>query len=133
MRVFLFQTAKGLFSSSGGYRSNLMLLKYLASRGHAAAQLCYVWDGEVENYCDEMVANGMDPELEFDKVTVPVDDDTNVDLRTYSFIDADGLRNLAINLADFHKILPDQELAKDAARFIEVSIHHRILALCTGP
>ncbi|KAJ4518130.1 hypothetical protein HRR83_003415 [Exophiala dermatitidis] len=119
MRVFLFQTAKGLFSSSGGYRSNLMLLKYLASRGHAAAQLCYVWDGEVENYCDEMVANGMDPELEFDKVTVPVDDDTNVDLRTYSFIDADGLRNLAINLADFHKILPDQELAKDAARFIE--------------
>lgn len=50
MRVFLVQTAKGLFSSSGGYKSSICLLRHLASRGHTVRQLCYLYRGEVDAY-----------------------------------------------------------------------------------
>jgi hypothetical protein len=50
MRVFLIQTAKGLFSSSGGYKANICLLRFLASRGHSVRQLCYSYHDEVETY-----------------------------------------------------------------------------------
>ncbi|KAF5668278.1 glycosyltransferase family 4 [Fusarium denticulatum] len=52
MRVFLVQTAKGLFSSSGGYKANHALLRYLSSRGHCVRQLCYSYRGEVDSYMD---------------------------------------------------------------------------------
>jgi hypothetical protein len=50
MRIFLVQTAKGLLSSSGGYKANISLLRHLASRGHSVRQLCYSYRGEAEAY-----------------------------------------------------------------------------------
>ncbi|KAF4960830.1 hypothetical protein FGADI_663 [Fusarium gaditjirri] len=58
MRIFLVQTAKGLFSSSGGYRANNALLRYLSSRGHRVRQLCYSYDGEVEHYLQNTDSSG---------------------------------------------------------------------------
>jgi hypothetical protein len=57
MRVFLIQTAKGLFSSSGGYKANICLLRYLASRGHLVRQLCYPYRDEVETYVQQLGEN----------------------------------------------------------------------------
>ncbi|KAJ4320243.1 hypothetical protein N0V94_003507 [Neodidymelliopsis sp. IMI 364377] len=54
LRVFLIQTAKGLFSSSGGYKANLCLLRYLASRGYSVRQICYSHRGEIEAYIQTM-------------------------------------------------------------------------------
>jgi len=59
MRVFLIQTAKGLFSSSGGYKANICLLRHLASRGHTVRQLCYFYRGEVETYVQKMAKSGL--------------------------------------------------------------------------
>ncbi|KIY00057.1 uncharacterized protein Z520_03742 [Fonsecaea multimorphosa CBS 102226] len=119
MRVFLFQTAKGLSSSSGGYKVNQSLLKYLAHRKHTAAQLCYVWDSDIEAYCDEMIAIGRKPDLETRVVSMPVDEGSEVHLRTYTFTDDDGVKNIAINASDFSEALPDKVLARDTARLIE--------------
>ncbi|KAH9909323.1 hypothetical protein F4778DRAFT_224518 [Xylariomycetidae sp. FL2044] len=63
MRVFLCQTAKGIFSSSGGYKANICLLRYLASRGHCVRQLCYACRGEVERYVHMARNEGWDPRL----------------------------------------------------------------------
>ncbi|KAI0163952.1 hypothetical protein GGR57DRAFT_489673 [Xylariaceae sp. FL1272] len=63
MRVFLVQTAKGLFSSSGGYKANICLLRYLASRGHRVRQLCYSCRGEVEEYVQSATRDGWNPRL----------------------------------------------------------------------
>ncbi|KIW11002.1 hypothetical protein PV08_10301 [Exophiala spinifera] len=119
MRVFLFQTAKGLSSSSGGYKSNLSLLKYLAHRKHAVAQLCYVWDSDIDSYYAEMAAAGLEPDFETRVISMPADDSTEVLIRTYTFTTSDGVRNVAFNASDFMKALPDNVLARDTARFIE--------------
>ncbi len=120
MRVFLVQTAKGLSSSSGGYRANLSLLKYLAHRGHVAAQLCFVWDQEVKAYCDEMVIAGLKPDLETRNVWMPIDEHSGINMRAYTFASIDGVKNVAINASDFEKALPDKVMASDTARLIEV-------------
>jgi hypothetical protein len=120
MRVFLVQTAKGLSSSSGGYRANLSLLKYLAHRGHAAAQLCFVWDQEVKAYCDEMVIAGLKPDLQAQNVWMPIDERSGISMRTYTFTSIDGVKNVAINASDFEKALPNNVVAGDTAKLIEV-------------
>jgi hypothetical protein len=58
MRVFLVQTAKGLFSSSGGYKANICLLRYLASQGHSVRQLCYSHRGEADAVARTMAKSG---------------------------------------------------------------------------
>ncbi|KAK5228797.1 hypothetical protein LTR72_002684 [Exophiala xenobiotica] len=121
MRVFLVQTAKGLSSSSGGYRANLSLLKYLAHRGHAAAQLCFVWDQEVKAYCDEMVIAGLKPDLQAQNVWMPIDERSGISMRTYTFTSIDGVKNVAINASDFEKALPNNVVAGDTAKLIEKS------------
>ncbi|KAM3068412.1 hypothetical protein ACMFMF_009227 [Clarireedia jacksonii] len=64
MRVYLVQTAKGLFSSSGGYKANLCFLRHLASRGHSVRQLCYSHRSEVDAYIRTMArSGGHDPQL----------------------------------------------------------------------
>ncbi|ETI26653.1 hypothetical protein G647_10414 [Cladophialophora carrionii CBS 160.54] len=100
MRVFLFQTAKGLSSSSGGYKANLSLLKYLAHRKHTTAQICYVWDSDIEAYCDEMIATGPKPDLETRVISMPVDECFEAHIRTYMFTDDDRVKNIAINASD---------------------------------
>ncbi|KAH6641955.1 hypothetical protein C7974DRAFT_446230 [Boeremia exigua] len=63
LKVFLIQTAKGLFSSSGGYKANLCFLRFLASRGHSVRQLCYPHRGEVDTYVQTLARYGdRDPE-----------------------------------------------------------------------
>ncbi|KAF3001789.1 hypothetical protein E8E13_001757 [Curvularia kusanoi] len=60
LRVFVVQTAKGLFSSSGGYKANICLLRYLASRGHSVRQICYPHRGEVKAYVQKVAKHGGD-------------------------------------------------------------------------
>ncbi|KAK6085047.1 hypothetical protein SCUP515_00865 [Seiridium cupressi] len=62
MRVFLIQTARGLFPSSGGYNANIILLRCLASRGHSVPQFCYSYRDEFETY-GQMLANSGRPSL----------------------------------------------------------------------
>jgi hypothetical protein len=57
MRVLLCQSAKGLFSPSGGYRSNLAVLR-LASRGHVVQQIVYAYEREIHDYFAEEERKG---------------------------------------------------------------------------
>jgi hypothetical protein len=57
-RVFLIQTAKGLESPSGGYKANISLVRYLASRGHIVRQICQPSRGEVDAYIKKVAESG---------------------------------------------------------------------------
>jgi hypothetical protein len=120
MRVLLLQTAKGLSSSSGGYKANLSLLRYLAYRKHATAQLCFVWDSDISAYCDEKTTAGKNFDLETGIISMPVNETTEAFIRTYSFTDDEGIKNIAINASDFMEAVPEEDLAHETARFIEV-------------
>ncbi|KAK4238136.1 glycosyltransferase [Achaetomium macrosporum] len=63
MRVFLVQTAQGLTPSSGGYKANVNLLRSLSTEGHAAAQICYAHDEEVEHYARRAEVKGVKPDV----------------------------------------------------------------------
>ncbi|RIA97239.1 Glycosyltransferase Family 4 protein [Glomus cerebriforme] len=63
LRVFLIQTASGLFSTSGGHRANYYLLSSLASKGHTCRSfvLCSKNDllsAHVDNYTEEQYCFG---------------------------------------------------------------------------
>ncbi|KXJ86015.1 hypothetical protein Micbo1qcDRAFT_126946 [Microdochium bolleyi] len=58
MHILLFQTAKGLFPSSGGYRANNSLLRYLSSKGHRVRQICYSTQEEVQAYVRRAAKSG---------------------------------------------------------------------------
>ncbi|MCJ1245896.1 hypothetical protein MMC30_003100 [Trapelia coarctata] len=58
MRVLLYQSAKGLFASSGGYKSNLTVIRHLASRGHIVQQVVFAHEFEIQDYCMEEKLKG---------------------------------------------------------------------------
>ncbi|KAL1836253.1 hypothetical protein VTJ49DRAFT_5384 [Mycothermus thermophilus] len=63
MRIFLVQTAHGLYAPSGGYRSNYGFLRQLGAYGHAVGQTCYAFDNEIDDAVAKARANGVDPQV----------------------------------------------------------------------
>lgn len=53
IRVLLYQSAKDLFVSSSGYKSNFTVLRYLASQGHTVQQVVYAYEYEIQNHSIE--------------------------------------------------------------------------------
>jgi len=121
MRVFLFQTAKGLFASSGGYKANLSILRHASSQGHATAQMCYAYRDEVKYYCTEMEAEGRKPSLTRSTLQVPLDDGSSTGVIIYVFVNKEGIRVIALDLDDFEKAFPKKLMASETTDFVDVS------------
>ncbi|KAJ4288702.1 hypothetical protein N0V88_007236 [Collariella sp. IMI 366227] len=94
LRVLLVQTAQGLSPSSGGYKANINLLRALTSQGHAAAQICYGRQDEIEQFIDRANFKG----IELNKSSKPlslVDKEGFVfDSFTKMFHDEDNVYNV---------------------------------------
>ncbi|KLO81405.1 Uncharacterized protein LW93_8114 [Fusarium fujikuroi] len=123
MRVFLIQTAKGLFSSSGGYKANHALLRYLASRGHCVRQLCYSYRGEVESYMDR--SDEVDTRFRKGVLHMRSDSDKpGQDVQVHELCMEDGVETLALDSEGFDaafggKVESPNQLAKMSAEYIE--------------
>ncbi|TVY77903.1 hypothetical protein Focb16_v006358 [Fusarium oxysporum f. sp. cubense] len=126
MRAFLIQTAKGLFSSSGGYKANNALLRYLSSRGHRARQLCYSYRGEVEHYMQTLNSSG-DYDLRLDTRVLHMrleDGKPGIDVKVHEICMDDGVETLALDREAFDaafggKADSPNQLARMSAEYIE--------------
>lgn len=127
MRVFLIQTARGLFSSSGGYKSNICLLRYLASRGHSVRQLCYFHRNEVDDYVQKMASeSGLD--IPVHRKTLHLSssfNDSGVDVEVVRLTMEDGVEILALQKEAFDvafggKENIHKEMGRETAEYIEV-------------
>ncbi|KAG9562350.1 hypothetical protein KCU71_g7633, partial [Aureobasidium melanogenum] len=126
MRVFLVQTARGLFSSSGGYKSNICLLRYLASRGHSVRQLCYFHQNEVEDYVQKMLLkDGLEMRVHRELLHLssgPEDSGVNVkvvQLTMEDGVEIVGLEKEAFDAAFGGKENLHNEMARETAAYIE--------------
>ncbi|KAG5813940.1 hypothetical protein H9Q74_003079 [Fusarium xylarioides] len=123
MRVFLIQTAKGLFSSSGGYKANNALLRYLSSRGHCVRQLCYSYRGEVESYMDS--SDEIDSRLCTRVLHMRSESDRpGQDVKVHELCMEDGVETLALDSEAFDaafggKFDSSNQLARMSAEYIE--------------
>lgn len=127
MRVFLVQTAKGLHSSSGGYRANICLLRYLASRGHHVKQLCYAHNGETEMYIQNMInSRERDPQVQKRLLHLRAKDGgPGIDVEVNQFVMDDGVQVVALNSKAFEAAFGGEkntckEMARETAEYIEV-------------
>ncbi|KAK3940423.1 glycosyltransferase [Diplogelasinospora grovesii] len=100
MRVFLIQTAKGLSASSGGYKANISLLRALRSHGHAAAQICYGFENEVEYHAKKAEAKGVRPNVTPSIMTVTLPNGADRDIDISTFTDQDEIHNIGVAVTD---------------------------------
>jgi hypothetical protein len=128
MRIFLVQTAKGLFCSSGGYKANISLLRHLASRGHSVLQLCYSYRGEVETYVQTMAKSG-GYDLHLQRRLLHLSDENNTsgtDIKVDDLIMEDGIQLVSLEYEAFEAAFGGREniynvLATETADYIEVN------------
>ncbi|RMZ73605.1 glycosyltransferase family 4 [Pyrenophora seminiperda CCB06] len=130
MRVFLIQTAKGLFSSSGGYKSNLCLLRHLASRGHSVRQLCYSHRGEVDAYVRTATRNGSGyhPQLQKRQLHLRTGyGESGIDLAVEDVVMQDGVQFVALEKEAFDEAFGGADnilkaMPRETANYIEKGI-----------
>lgn len=128
-RVFLIQTAKGLDSPSGGYKANISLVRYLASRGHIVRQICQPQRGEVDAYIEKVAeSGGRDPQHHTRQWHLRTKDgQSGTDIRVDNLIMEDGvqivgLEEEAITMAFGGKENYHNQLTSDIAAYIEVQV-----------
>jgi hypothetical protein len=128
MRVFLVQTAKGLFSSSGGYKANLCLLRHLASRGHSVRQICYSHRGEVDTYIRTVArSGGYDPQLRKRQLHLRSGyGEAGIDIAVEELVMDDGVQYVALEKEAFDAAFGGADnilraMPRETANYIEVS------------
>jgi hypothetical protein len=127
MRIFLVQTAKGILSSSGGYKANISLLRHLASRGHSVRQLCYSYRGEAEAYVRAITKScGRDIDLHKRLLHIRAANGTpGTDVKVEELVMEDGVQFVALEIESFDaafggKENMHKEMARETADYIEV-------------
>lgn len=127
MRVFLVQTARGLFSSSGGYKANISLLRFLASQGHSVRQLCYFHRDEVEDYVQKMARADGHKVCQYRRMLHlrSGNDASGVDVNVVQLIMRDGVEIVALEKEAFDAAFGGKEhlhdeMARETADYIEV-------------
>ncbi|KAL6705043.1 hypothetical protein ACN47E_007302 [Coniothyrium glycines] len=126
IRVFLVQTAKGLFSSSGGYKANISLLRHLASRGHVVRQVCYSYHGEVEDYIQTiMEEGGRNPRSRTRVLHLrSKNGKTGTNIKVNDLLMGDGVQSIALDCEAFEQAFGgkrgfSKELGTETASYLE--------------
>jgi hypothetical protein len=123
MRVFLIQNVKGLWPSSGEWRANINLLKYLASQGHTIAQMCYAPRQEIELYFAQAesksrVINAQNSALRLNQ------GNKTLQIPVAMFTSLEGIYTIALDQESFQKHYPSTDLDLDVREYIEVSLQN---------
>lgn len=128
LRVFLVQTAKGLFSSSGGYKANISLLRYLASCGHSVRQICYSHDGEAEAYVKSSAESSKwDPQYRTRRLHLRSGyGEMGTNIKIEEFTMEDGVQIISLNREAFDEAFGGKgtilrTIPKETAEYIDVS------------
>lgn len=122
MRIFLAQTAKGLFASSGGYKANFNVLRRLASRGHTVAQICFAYENEVERYTERLKQDDFESNLRYSTLVLPGENGAQIVIPVHTFTDEHGIHMVVLNCKTFQNALPDMTLSPEIAKYIEVGM-----------
>jgi hypothetical protein len=120
MRVLLYQSAKGLFSPSGGYRSNLAILRHLASRGHVVQQIVYAYEREIHDYVAEEEAKSIKVEVSKDRLNGPWAPHAVVKIKVAWFTMSDRVGVVALDAANVDKLFPRNQIQSLIRAFVEV-------------
>ncbi len=124
MRVLLYQSARGLFSPSGGYKSNLTVLQHLASRGHTVAQIAFAYEHEIQDYAAERRSKGFKINITRDQVNCPIGPNSMDKIRVTKFTMHDGVRVIALDVDDVEMLFPKEKIHDLTRAFVEVCIKH---------
>lgn len=123
MRILLFQSAKGLFATSGGYKSNLAVLRHLASLGHSVQQIVFAFEKELKDYVVEQKSKGVKIIIRKETLRVPGVHKTTAKIRVAEFEMNDGVRVVALDANDVERIFPCDEFRSLTRAFVEVRVH----------
>jgi hypothetical protein len=120
MRVLLHQSAKGLFSPSGGYKSNLTVLRYLASQGHTVEQVGCVHSTDISEYIADMKSTGFETSIRKYQLQIPSTSKPAQMINVSQFTMHDGVRVVALDAADVESVFPISDFRKFTRAFVEV-------------
>jgi hypothetical protein len=129
MRVFLFQSCPGLTPPSGGYKSNLVVLKHLASQGHTVQQMTFPDENDIVKFeRDHVARTGVMPLVRRDKIHLPIKGENEVaELRISEFTWLDGIQIVGIDINDRINIFGGKGRYDQLCRqFTEVSKFNKI-------
>ncbi|KAK4210788.1 hypothetical protein QBC37DRAFT_447603 [Rhypophila decipiens] len=119
MRVFLVQTAHGLTPSSGGYKSNISLLRQLRSFGHKTAQLCYGTQSEVDQFVRRAVEKGVEPNLTTCHNRVIDPQGQTHDIWVKNFTSEDNVEYTVLDCDAFETAYPRVELFYETQGYLD--------------
>ncbi|KAF2840858.1 glycosyltransferase family 4 protein [Patellaria atrata CBS 101060] len=119
MRVLMMQKSMGLFATTGEYKANTSLLRYLASRGHATAQFCFTYDGEIERAISKVEAGGAKASVSSGQFQMITEEGNPTDIKYWSFTNVNGIYNIALDADAITKVFPTKLQAKETKKFLE--------------
>ena len=122
MRVLLYQSAKGLYASSGGYKSNLTVLRHLASRGHIVQQVVFAYEYEIQDFCKEQKLRGRKITIRRERLHIPCGLNGMKEIRTAHLTMPDGVRVVSLNSSDMDSVFPSKDMQALTRAYVEVSI-----------
>jgi hypothetical protein len=121
MRIFLIQNVKGLWPSSGEWRANMNLLKYLASKGHAIAQTCYAPRQEIEWYFAQPESKSRVINAQKSALRLSQGEKT-LQIPVIMFTSQEGIYTIVLDQESFQKHYPSTDLDRDVREYIEVGL-----------
>jgi hypothetical protein len=121
MRVFLIQNVKGLWPSSGEWLANMNLLMYLASKGHATAQICYATAEDVALYFAKTQWESRKINVHKSVLRLSQRDET-ITIPVTTFSNLDKIYTIVLDQESFQRHYTTSALDKDVREYIEVSL-----------
>jgi len=110
MRILLYQSAKGLFSPSGGYRANLAMVRHLASKGHVVQQVCWLFDKDIKGYVEGEKKKGNHIDVERDVLRIPTTDKPDAKIGIVKFKMSDEIEVIGLDINDVESFFPKKDL-----------------------
>jgi len=118
MRILLYQSAKGLFSPSGGYRANLAMVRHLASKGHVVQQVCWSFEKDIKGYVEGEKKKGNHIDVERDVLRIPTTDKPDAKIGIAKFKMSDEIEVIGLDINDVESFFPKKDLL--TRDFVEV-------------
>ena len=106
MRIFLIQSVQGLWPTAGEWISNVRFLKYLSSKGHATAQLCYGTQEEIARRLAESEKSPNDITFETDILEIHQKGQPPAQLPFTKFSTSDGIFMIVLDRDKFREHFP---------------------------
>jgi hypothetical protein len=120
MRILLIQSVQGLWPTAGEWIANARFLKYLSSRGHATAQICYGTQQEIARRLAESKTAPEDVDFETDTLELQYEQQPPAHLPFTKFQANDGIQMIVLDRDSFQENFPNADLTEELQEAYEV-------------